>query len=513
MEFIYDDITRLTEESPRTTAVIVLLSILFITSLLIAVYRLVFHALRHVPGPFLAKISDLYFVPSTFKFDRVYRLRELHQKYGPVIRVGPNEVSISDWRMYRRIYNDRQTLKDPRFYSPFSFLGHGNVFSVTDPADHSARRGLQAKTYSQREIAAHTSVITERTDLLIDRLLKSASKSPTQTADAYDLFGAWGIEIITKIMVNADLPDDPSQMIHMLEALEGSPPTFFANILVPWLQTFRLRTKIPGPLGHAYRAFDEWESLTAGMLDGFQRQDHGSADAKSFGVGPLLDARNKKLDRRYTFREALEEAMGVVLAGSGVSAHTLMYLVYALSLPQGRRVQERLREELREAGDSLAELTALPYLSAVIKETYRVYPAIMSTLPRILGQPLEILDTNITLPPGTIVGMQNYLHHRDPVLFPQPDDFIPERWLEGHEMSRNINLDDANAALTPYSVGSRNCMGQSLAKTELYLAVPRLVRRLDFSLSSKMGKDDMHMRDAWAVQPKGRRLFLDVKPV
>jgi hypothetical protein len=56
-------------------------------------------------------------------------------------------------------------------------------------------------------------------------------------------------------------------------------------------------------------------------------------------------------------------------------------------------------------------------------------------------------------------------------------------------------------------------MGQTLAKTELYLAVPRLVRRLDFRLSKEMKPDDMHMKDLWAVQPKGRRLLLDIKPV
>ncbi|RSL98513.1 hypothetical protein CDV31_012580 [Fusarium ambrosium] len=94
-----------------------------------------------------------------------------------------------------------------------------------------------------------------------------------------------------------------------------------------------------------------------------------------------------------------------------------------------------------------------------------------------------------------------------------PDDFIPERWLEGHEMSRGINLDDANAALTPYNVGSRSCMGQTLTKTELYLTVPRLVRQLDFRLSSEIKADDMYMKDLWAVQPKGRRLLLDIKPV
>ncbi|KAI8716989.1 hypothetical protein NCS52_00993900 [Fusarium sp. LHS14.1] len=513
MSSVVEVVTKYAQGATLYTVSTLIISVLLSIGVLKCAYRLLLHPLRRIPGPFLARITDLYFLPSTFKCDRVYVLRRLHEKYGPVVRVGPNEISLSDWRMYRRIYTNKQALKDPKFYSPFSFLGHGNVFSVTNAADHSSRRKLQAKTYSQQEIASHASSILQRTDVLIDRLLKSASGSPTSTANAYDLFGAWGLEIICKLLVDADIPDDPSQTIHMLEALESSPPTFFANIVFPWLPTFRFKTSLPGILGHAYRAFDEWERLTISMLKGYESQERDSGEKKQFGVAPLLEASNKYLGRSYHFREALEEAMGIVLAGSGVSGHTFIYLTYALALPQGRRVQETLREELKGVGDSLSELMTLRYLSAVIKETYRVYPAIMSTLPRILGEPLEVADTGLTLPPGTIVGMQNYVHHRDPVLFPKPDEFIPERWLEGHEMSQGINLDDANAALTPYSVGSRNCMGQTLAKTELYLAVPRLVRRLDFRLSSEMEPDDMHMKDLWAVQPKGRRLFLDIKPV
>ena len=85
--------------------------------------------------------------------------------------------------------------------------------------------------------------------MLIDRLIKSASESPTHTADAYDLFGAWGIEIICRFLVDADIPDDPTETIHLLEALESSTPTFFANIVAPWMQTFKFRTdsRSPGP--------------------------------------------------------------------------------------------------------------------------------------------------------------------------------------------------------------------------------------------------------------------------
>ncbi|RSL83346.1 hypothetical protein CEP51_004577 [Fusarium floridanum] len=106
------------------------------------------------------------------------------------------------------------------------------------------------ENFNQRPILNKKSLYTlleilQRTDVLLDRLVKSALDSPTHTANAYDLFGAWSLEIICKLLVDADIPDDPRQTIHMLEALESSPPTFFANILLLWLPTFRFKTKIP----------------------------------------------------------------------------------------------------------------------------------------------------------------------------------------------------------------------------------------------------------------------------
>ena len=99
--------------------------------------------------------------------------------------------------------------------------------------------------------------------------------------------------------------------------------------------------------------------------------------------------------------------------------------------------------------------------------------------------------------------MQNYVHHRDPTLFPEPDRFIPERWLDG-------SVGDMNNALTPFSVGSRNCIGQTLAKAELYLAVSKIFRQLRISLNTTMTDWDMVMEDRFNIAPKGRRLLLDI---
>jgi cytochrome P450 len=178
-----------------------------------------------------------------------------------------------------------------------------------------------------------------------------------------------------------------------------------------------------------------------------------------------------------------------------------VYLLYAISKPENAGVQDRLRHELSLMPENLQTLRNAPYLNAVIKETFRLYPTIISTLPRILDVPLEL--DGLIIPAGTKIGMQNYVHHRDPTTFPLPTKFQPERWLTSTKAM--------DAALTPFSVGRRSCIGQNLAWSELYIGVSHLLRRVRISLSPEMRTDDMEMEDRFNIAPRGRKLLLHVQ--
>jgi hypothetical protein len=58
-------------------------------------------------------------------------LFKIHEQYGPIVRVGPNEVSIADWKVYREIYGSQKaSVKETEFYGAAKFLGHENIFSM-----------------------------------------------------------------------------------------------------------------------------------------------------------------------------------------------------------------------------------------------------------------------------------------------------------------------------------------------------------------------------------------------
>ena len=322
------------------------------------------------------------------------------------------------------------------------------------------------------------------------------------TADVFLLNGLFSLEVILKCAFNRDYGDSPSgDSLILLRAMDSSAIALQVAATLPFISR-SMGKYIPGTLGHSFRECDVWQSMTTTLLEEFQKHEAASDTSRRFITTPMLVNQDNFLNRKLSQEELVEELMGLTFAGSGTTSSTLTYLIYALTCHN--TVQDGLREELQTVGESLDEVKDLPLLNAIIKETMRLYPTIISTLPRVLERPLTV--GKHVLPADTFVGMQNYVHHRNVNLFPDPDKFWPERWLADDPKTK-----DMNASLTPFSLGPRNCIGQNLARAELYLATSKIFRKLRLTLNSHMTHCEMEMEDRFNIAPKGRRLWVDVE--
>ncbi|KAF4343784.1 fc receptor [Fusarium beomiforme] len=444
---------------------------------------------------------------SAFSGRRVYKLEELHSKYGPVVRIAPNEVSISDWRHLRTIYtNNKGVIKDRRFYGGATFVGKSNIFEMINPEQHAARRKMSSPPYSLASVALLDPLIKENARRLAKRLGNgiSSSTSSLGSVDAFAMCGLFSFEVVCQAGFAKDFSNDADSTaaLTLLHAMDGSAPTLIFDSLLPFLDKFGMANKVPGFIGDAYRKRDYWREKSYEMVDHFLEKS--SSDEK-YLLTPLATGVDSYLGRKLTHEELVEEAMGYMFAGSGTTSSTLTYLLYELSKRENSSTQERLRAEvLAIADDDILAIRNNAYINAIIKETMRLHPTIISTIPRQLTEPLTLGE--YTIPSGTVVGMQNWLHHRDPSVFPDPDKFIPDRWLnETHEMK---------SSLTPFSLGKRNCIGQNLAWQELYWATSEIMRSgLRFRVGKEMQDWEMDMEDRFNIAPRGRRLMLEVSPV
>ncbi|KAI9700902.1 MAG: hypothetical protein M1820_006663 [Bogoriella megaspora] len=185
-------------------------------------------------------------------------------------------------------------------------------------------------------------------------------------------------------------------------------------------------------------------------------------------------------DEKGMTRDEITRTSGtLIIAGSETSATLLSGVTYLLL--RGPEALEKLKTEIRttfrEPRDiTFQALASLLYLNACIQEALRMYPPVPGVLPRRVEAGGVIIN-GYYLPEGTSVGVHQWSINRSSKIFTRPDDFIPERWLGNAGF-----VHDNAAALQPFSVGPRNCLGQHLAWAEMRAILARMIWHFDLEL-------------------------------
>ncbi|MFM1843168.1 MAG: hypothetical protein RLZZ490_1910 [Cyanobacteriota bacterium] len=173
-------------------------------------------------------------------------------------------------------------------------------------------------------------------------------------------------------------------------------------------------------------------------------------------------------------QELRDELMTLLFAGHETTASAMAWALYWV-----HRYPEVKAKILAELADLPAEagpmdIARLPYLSAVCNETLRIYPVAIMTFSRWTETNLNIMDYDI--PQGTQLMGCIYLLHQNPDLYPEPEQFKPDRFLE-----RQF----APYEYMPFGGGERRCIGDALALFELKLALATLLTHYQFALNNK----------------------------
>lgn len=187
----------------------------------------------------------------------------------------------------------------------------------------------------------------------------------------------------------------------------------------------------------------------------------------------------------------------MLVAGTDTSATTIEWTIAELLRHPDQ--MKRVREELNSAfgPDQLVNedgLDSLPYLNAVVKESFRLHPATPLGLPRESHQPFQL--QGYTLPKGTRLFINQWAVHRDPAVYDQPEEFNPERFLEGPEISI---AGDSQYQLIPFGAGRRNCVGLPMAQLVIRLVVAHLVHSVDFALPQGQEPKGLDMSESFGV--------------
>jgi cytochrome P450 len=143
----------------------------------------------------------------------------------------------------------------------------------------------------------------------------------------------------------------------------------------------------------------------------------------------------------------------------------------------------------------------LAYLNAVIKEALRMHSPVGLSLER------HVPDGGVTIsghqiPANTIVGINPWVLHYDSKVFPEPDSFLPERWLS----KDSKKLAEMEKSFFAFGAGSRYCIGRNVAMMEMTKLIPQLLREYDVRLADP--KKEWETRNFWFVQQSGVECIL-----
>ncbi|KAF9254840.1 cytochrome P450 [Marasmius fiardii PR-910] len=465
----------------------------------IVLYRVSpFHPLAKVPGPTLAKMSKLWGLWACWTGRQHLINKELHDKYGPVVRVGPNEISTIDLSAVNAVlgasglpkgqwYSVRQDLRAPK-----------SLLSVSGE-EHASRRKLWNRGLSWEALREHEADLCKRVGELSEAIRNEVQKQKGEGrhVDIGKWFEYFTFDFMGKLAFGqgSQMVKEGGDKTGLLEEIKkfGWIRAFLSN--VPWL--FQLAHKLPFTSNKLLFVRDY------GMNCAQRRVQEGAMKKDLWYY--LNDEANLE-KTKPPLSNVLADGMVAVIAGSDTSAGVMGIVLWCiLAHPEWyarveKEVDAAIGEDLEEGFDYAELASKLPCLEACISESLRLHPVVPTNGPRQVptGSGGRIVS-EFFLPEGTQVYVPPYSIQRNPEYFsPAPDSFSPERWMsssDGKPYTTNRN------AYLAFSFGPANCVGRNLAKMQITLVLALLMKRFRFRFAA--GFD-------WERWPAGLRDFFVV---
>ena len=388
-------------------------------------------------------------------------LLETAREYGPLasfriglrrvfLASGPDlieQVLVTDAKHYIKHFGARA-------FKPV--LGNGLVTS--EGAFWHRQRKLIQPAFLKIRVQSYAQIMAELTDQMLD------SWSPGKSVQIDYEFEALTSKIALKTLF--DLEDSGDR-----QRFSGRLKLAFELMDVRLRRIFKLPLWVPTPANLRLRgAVGELDRTVEGFIaSGRSRRDVGDDLLSRLLVAQHEDG------TRMSDLQLRDEAMTLYLAGHETTALTLAWSWYLIS--QNPNVENKLVSEwqhvLTGATPAADQLHRLPYTAAVIAESMRLYPPVY-VIGREATDDLELGGYRVKR--GYTVLMSQWVNHRDPRYFPEPDEFRPERWENG--LGKRI----PKFAYYPFGGGQRLCVGSSFALMEAAIILAAVGQRYRFTL-------------------------------
>ncbi|KAL1853362.1 hypothetical protein Plec18170_005359 [Paecilomyces lecythidis] len=431
-----------------------------------------------------------------------FRSKDLHEahKTSPVLRIGPNSLSFGRIDAIKDIYgHSTPCIKDVK-YTVLQGT-HTHLFDSVDKTEHALKRKRMSAAFAIKNLERWEFKVADTTARLIKALDVRCTSPPSagEISDQGDFtvdFNKWvnlfTIEAINSIALSSTLGllEQGSDTV-TAERMDGS--TYKAryrkaqNKNAYVLSVFCWDYKNYALLARLSKVVPKWRKVWKDAEPwGDVVYHQAMARLKRYQAGEKLDdffsslMEDKNGNPNYLeWGEIIAEVGAIIDAGSETTAIALTQVLDLLI--RHPQYLETLRKEVDSVLDDdevvapYDKVKALPFLKACLDEALRLIPPTSAGLPR-RTPPEGAYILGEWIPGDTSVSMTIYSAHRDPNVFPDPEEYNPHRWMDPAERKR------MEPYFVPFSTGARGCIGRNISYLEQIVVLASLVHRYGFAL-------------------------------
>ncbi|HEY9666914.1 MAG TPA: cytochrome P450 [Coleofasciculaceae cyanobacterium] len=388
------------------------------------------------------------------------------QRYGDIFKIGgetsPPFVYVSNPEAIQEIFTaDPEQFDIGRGNGILRFMLGDNSLILLDGEYHERQRKLLMPPFHGDRLRTYSQLICDVTEKVTQEW----------TPGKPFLVRPYTQEITLRVILQAVFGLDQGPRYQQLRQLLSSMLETMGTPLASSVLFFGWLRKDWGPLSPWGRFLRIKQQVKQLIYDEI-RERRESGDFSGSDILTLMMSARDEEGQPMMDEELHDELMTLLIAGHETTASALVWALYWVHyLPE---VHDKLLHELNTLGDAAdpMNIARLPYLHAIYQETLRIYPVVPSAFVRVLRSPMELVGYQF--PAGTALLCSSYLTHQRPDIYPEPQRFKPERFLEKQYSPYEY---------FPFGGGNRRCLGAALAQLEIKLALTTIVSRFELALS------------------------------
>ncbi|KAI1162580.1 cytochrome P450 [Nemania serpens] len=467
--------------------------------------------LNKIPGPFLASITSLWKWHIVYQEKMPFKNTELHEKHGPLVRIGPNHISASSAESIQVVHRARSGFTKSGIYGILQPRFEGtdlhNVFSTQDAEYHAALKRTMGTLYTTTAVSGLEFHLDDCTHLFMTKMNgiigaeNKAGKVDIAAWLQYYAFDSLGAVNFSQMLGFLESGTDVDGICH----LDHEQMMYFA---------------VWGQITPVERAWAKAKSVFTGArkenplfnfaLKLVQNRQKNPTDTMDM-LNLFLDL-HKSVPEKFTIRDVIAAAYINVVTAHDVVAITLRAVVYYLAKDLTK--QKKLYEEISDAIKSgnmanpakYTEITNLRYVLAVTNEALRIHPSTGLILERTTPKGGVMLHGKF-IPEGTVIGVNCWVVNRDKGIFGEDaHSFRPERWIDSDPQ----DITKMRTNMFTFGAGARNCIGKNLAMMQLTKIIVELYRNFEITLANP--DKDWSVSGGWLTRQSDMDVILTKRP-